>query len=77
MDVREMLPLTYDQSEFFLILLCGPGSFLVSCIPAETPEWVIETLMVIIMPLQIFIEWSLSVRPASREFFFWYLGLWP
>ena len=72
-----MSPCTYDQIELVLILLCGPVSFLFHRISAETPEWLVTPLVVITMPLQLFVAWSVSVRAIHREFFFWYLGLWP
>ena len=75
MEVREMMLLTYDQIEFFLILLCGPVSSFLGYIPADAPEWR-ALLVLIVPPLQAFAV-SVSVRPASRKFFFWYLSLWP
>jgi hypothetical protein len=71
-----MLLLTYDQIELILILIAGPVSSLIGCIPADAPEWVTDVLMLIVPLLQ---AWgvSLTIRPASRKFFFWYRNLWP
>lgn len=72
-----MLPLTYDEIELILILICGPIRYFVGHLPQDISVEAFNLIAAIVGPLQTFITWSVWLRPSPfLRFADLYLSLW-